>query len=51
MSILYYLIPISAVFMLIAVAIFFWAIRSGQYDDMEGPAWRILNDDDSTPKS
>jgi len=29
------------------VWVFFWAIRSGQFDDLEGPAHRILMDDDS----
>ncbi len=46
MDILYLLIPISLVIMGIAVWVFFWAIRSGQYDDLEGPAHRILMDDD-----
>ena len=31
---------------LAGVLIFFWAVRNGQYEDMEGPAHRILNDDD-----
>lgn len=30
----------------IGVLVFFWSVRSGQYDDMEGPAHRILDDDD-----
>ena len=29
-------------------AIFWWALRSGQFEDMEGPAHRILMDDDDT---
>ncbi len=32
------------------VAAFFWAIRSGQFDDLEGPAHRILLDDDDRPE-
>ena len=28
---------------------FFWAVRSGQFDDLETPAWRILLDDDRRP--
>ena len=31
------------------VAAFFWAVRTGQYDDLESPAWRILLDDDRAP--
>ena len=34
---------------LIMVGVLFWAARSGQYDDLESPAWRILMDDDRRP--
>lgn len=46
MDIILALIPISLVFLLIATGLFLWALRSGQYDDLEGPAHRILHDDD-----
>ncbi len=46
MNILFLLIPISLIIMGIAVAVLLWAIRSGQFDDLEGPAHRILMDDD-----
>lgn len=46
MDVLYILIPISLLVMAIAVGVFIWAIRSGQYEDLEGPAHRILMDDD-----
>jgi cbb3-type cytochrome oxidase maturation protein len=46
MDILYLLIPISLVIMGVAVWVFLWAIRSGQFEDLEGPAHRILMDDD-----
>ena len=46
MSILYLLIPLAMVLMAVAVLAFLWTIRSGQYDDLEGPAYRILMDDD-----
>ena len=46
MDILYLLIPLAVVLMIVAVAGLLWAIRSGQFDDMEGPAHRILLDDD-----
>ena len=46
MSILYLLIPISLLVLGIAIAAFLWAVRSGQYEDLEGPAHRILMDDD-----
>ena len=46
MDILYLLIPISLIIVAIAIGLFMWAIRSGQYEDMEGPAHRILMDED-----
>jgi cbb3-type cytochrome oxidase maturation protein len=46
MDILFLLIPISLIIMGIAVWVFLWAIRSGQFEDLEGPAHRILMDDD-----
>lgn len=50
MEIVYYLVPIALVILAVAVGIFFWAVKSGQYDDMEGPAHRILMDDDAPPR-
>ena len=49
MNIIFILIPLGLVLLIVAVAAFFWAVRSGQYDDLESPAWRILLDDDSAP--
>ena len=46
MDILYLLIPVSLIIVAIAIWVFMWAIRSGQYEDLEGPAHRILMDDD-----
>jgi len=46
MSVIYGLIPGMIVLGLVSVLVFFWAVKSGQYDDMEGPAHRILDDDD-----
>jgi cbb3-type cytochrome oxidase maturation protein len=37
------------ILLIAAVAAFFWAVRSGQFDDLESPAWRILLDDDRAP--
>ena len=45
MDILFLLIPIALIFLMIAVAIFFWAIRDGQYDDMESQGLKIIMDD------
>ena len=49
MEILYLLIPVSIVLLLVAVAAFVWAVKSGQFEDMEGPAYRIILDDDDDP--
>jgi len=46
MDIIYLLIPIALFLAVLVAAVFFWSIRSGQFDDMEGPAHRILMDDD-----
>ena len=46
MTILYLLIPLALLLLGLAIWAFIWTIRSGQYDDMEGPAHRILMDDD-----
>lgn len=46
MDILYLLIPLALVLLVIAIGAFVWASRSGQFDDLEGPAHRILMDDD-----
>jgi cbb3-type cytochrome oxidase maturation protein len=43
---LYWLIPLGLVVMVILVVAFFITVKSGQYDDMEGPAYRMLMDDD-----
>ncbi len=49
MSILYVLIPLALVVLGIAVWAFFWAVGSGQFDDLDTPAMRILLDDDTKP--
>ncbi|HDN69025.1 MAG TPA: cbb3-type cytochrome oxidase assembly protein CcoS [Gammaproteobacteria bacterium] len=46
MEILYLLIALSLVLAGVIVWIFLWAVRSGQFDDMEGPAHQILMDND-----
>ena len=46
MSILYLLIPISLLLLGLILWILFWAVRSGQFDDLEGPAHRILMDEE-----
>lgn len=53
MEVLIYLIPIALFLGGAGLVAFLWSLKSGQYDDMEGPKWRILDDGDlqenSTP--
>ncbi len=46
MESLFLLVPIALIFVAIALKVFFWAIKSGQYDNLDTEAHRILFDDD-----
>ncbi len=46
MDILYLLIPLSVVLVFVIAVLFWWSLRDGQYEDLEGPGHRILMDDD-----
>lgn len=46
MSVLLYLIPIALFLGLIGLTAFVWSLKSGQYEDLEGEAYRILLDDE-----
>ncbi|NNC64049.1 MAG: cbb3-type cytochrome oxidase assembly protein CcoS [Gammaproteobacteria bacterium] len=49
MSILFALIPLAIVLLAFAIWAFFWAVRSGQFDDLDTPPVQILLDDESEP--
>lgn len=49
MSALIYLIPAALFLGLLGLAAFLWSMRSGQYDDLDGAAQRILFDEDDQP--
>ena len=49
-EILYLLIPVSVVLVFLIAGVFWWAVRNGQFDDLEGPAHRILMDDETSPQ-
>ncbi|MCX7897751.1 MAG: cbb3-type cytochrome oxidase assembly protein CcoS [Rhodocyclaceae bacterium] len=51
MEILFLLIPISVGLVFLIGVVFWWALKSGQLEDLEGPAYRILMDDDTPPRS
>lgn len=46
MSILYFLVPVAILLAGAGVSAFIWAVRSGQFDDVETPAIRILLDEE-----
>jgi len=49
MNVLVYLLPVALALGLIGLAAFLWSLKSGQYDDLDGAAERILFDDDDPP--
>ncbi|HIF9063871.1 TPA: cbb3-type cytochrome oxidase assembly protein CcoS [Photobacterium damselae] len=51
MASLYILIPIAIIFVIIAVAIFLWAVKSDQYDDLERQGSNILFEEDEKTTS
>lgn len=46
MEIMYLLVPVSVVLVFLIGGAFWWSLRNGQYDDMQGPGYRILMDKD-----
>lgn len=46
MNILLYLIPIALTLGLAGLVAFFWAMRNGQFEDLDGAAYRVLRDDE-----
>ena len=46
MEALYLLVPLSVVLVFAIAIAFWWSLRNGQYDDLEGPGYRVLMDDD-----
>ncbi|MGE0563972.1 MAG: cbb3-type cytochrome oxidase assembly protein CcoS [Pseudolabrys sp.] len=51
MNVLIYLVPMAIGLGLAGLFAFLWALRSGQYDDVNGAALRVLSDDDLDRKS
>jgi cbb3-type cytochrome oxidase maturation protein len=50
MNVIYLVLPLAIVLAIGFVAAFIWATRSGQYDDMDSPAVRMLHNEDDTPQ-
>jgi cbb3-type cytochrome oxidase maturation protein len=49
MNVLVYLVPLALALGLTGLAAFLWSLQSGQYNDLDGAALRILSDDDVDP--
>ena len=50
MSVLYVMVPAALLLAAAGVAAFCWAVRDGQFDDVDSPAARVLEDDDPPPR-
>ena len=50
MNVLIYMVPLALGLGLTGLFAFLWALKSGQYSDVEGAALRVLSDDDIEPK-
>lgn len=46
MDVVFGLVGVSIVLVIVIAIVLLWAVRSGQFEDMEGPAWRVVMDDD-----
>ncbi|BBE74173.1 cbb3-type cytochrome oxidase assembly protein CcoS [Oharaeibacter diazotrophicus] len=46
MNILVYLVPIALSLGLLGLAAFLWSLKTGQFEDLDGAAWRAIQDDD-----
>lgn len=49
MNMLIFLIPIALFLGGLGLFAFLWSLKSGQYDDLDGAAWRVLSDHDDKP--
>jgi len=49
MTVLLLLVPLAVSLGLLGLFTFLWSLKSGQYDDLDGSALRVLSDDDLTP--
>jgi cbb3-type cytochrome oxidase maturation protein len=49
MEVLVFLVPLALLLGLVGLAGFLWSLKNGQYDDLDGAAWRAIADDDDLP--
>ncbi len=50
MEVLVFLVPLAILLGALGLAAFLWSLRNGQYDDLDGAAWRAIADDEPTEK-
>ncbi|TWT41702.1 Cytochrome oxidase maturation protein cbb3-type [Phycisphaerae bacterium RAS1] len=51
MGVIYIVLPLALLFAGAAVIVFMWAVRSGQFDDLDSAAYRAIQDEDGSPKT
>ncbi|MGL4091283.1 MULTISPECIES: cbb3-type cytochrome oxidase assembly protein CcoS [Rhizobium/Agrobacterium group] len=51
MNMLLFLIPVALLLGALGLSAFLWSLKSGQYEDMDGSAWRALEDGDDKPSA
>ncbi len=51
MEVMVILVPLALALGLIGLLGFLWSLKSGQYDDLEGAAWRAIADDEPAPET
>jgi len=51
MEVLVFLVPMALALGLLGLGGFLWSLKTGQYDDLEGAAWRAIADDDDLPEA
>ncbi|MGP9814049.1 cbb3-type cytochrome oxidase assembly protein CcoS [Rhodopseudomonas sp. NSM] len=49
MEVMVILVPLALMLGLLGLAAFLWSLKSGQYEDLDGAAWRAISDDDQSP--
>ncbi len=49
MEVVYLLVPVSVVLVFGIAVAFWWSVKSGQFDDLEGPGFTVLEDDEAPP--
>ncbi|MCA6107233.1 cbb3-type cytochrome oxidase assembly protein CcoS [Bradyrhizobium cenepequi] len=51
MEVIVFLVPLALLLGVFGLLGFLWSLKNGQYDDLEGAAWRAISDDDETPRT